>query len=538
MTSMMTAANLLEDVHRAVTAAHFGAVLLMDERGQEVARAGDLELPPAGGIQAQLSDQRDWQIDGLPEGLSVVPSSLEGYGSVLGLLLWLCPGEPREQARQSAGLANKLLQSMGVLDFELENLSRELAETYESVHLLCDVTNASSNTSSVADLCAALLEHLARQVKCRAGAILLRPESGEEDTLRIHATFGAAPVLKVDQLVAADGILAEALVADMPLLVDQIDADSEDSFMGLARQSLVAAALVAQEQAIGVLVLLDRDSETGCFDSRDRKLVDAVATQGASMILGMRMLEVSKELEIGQRIQKTLLPQSLPEPAGLELAGLCTMARVVGGDFYDAVLGPDGELRAVIADVSGHDLGAALLMAAARSLMRSELRTDKSPSEMVARLNELLYEDLERAGLFLTYFVVCIHPRDRLLRFSGGGHNPPLLLHANGRMEMLDSQGLPAGLTPDARFREDQRSLEPGDLLMLYTDGLTEATSPKGALFGEQRLGEALLRHRQQSADQILQSVEQEIRDFAGGAELQDDGTAIMIKVSEQESSG
>jgi sigma-B regulation protein RsbU (phosphoserine phosphatase) len=249
------------------------------------------------------------------------------------------------------------------------------------------------------------------------------------------------------------------------------------------------------------------------------------------MLLGLRMAELSKEIEIGRRIQQSLLPSCLPSVPGLDVASRCAMAHAMGGDFYDAVA-CDGKLRAVIADVSGHDLGAALFMAAARAQFHAELVGRRGPGALATRMNALLHSDLARAGLFATYFALSIDPRRGILRFASGGHNPALLLHASdGGVELLEATGTPLGIVQNARIAERSRRLAPGDLVLLYTDGLTETAAPDGALFGEERLADALARRRGLRAQEILAGVEEEIARFRGGAAATDDGTALLIQV-------
>lgn len=534
MTALSSAAAVLDTLHATFTAAHYDAVALFQPSGEVVAHAGDWYGRVDPDAQFRFPGGR---LEPAVTGHVMEHLPLEGYGACLGALVAIVRQEPADPAAATAALrsAASMAEQLGILDYEVENLSSELVETYESLDVLCDVTAASARSKSVSDLCAILLELLGRQVTSRAGAILLGTELEESiRELRVQAAFGTASICQQGERIPVNEDWAQMLESHGPLLWDHARENAPASLQGLAEQSLLVAPLRAQGRSIGLLMLMDHRAGAGltCFNSRDRKLADAVATQGGAMILGMRLIEVSKELEIGRRIQQSLLPDKLPQPPGLEVSGLCSMARVVGGDFYDAAVGSDGELRAVIADVSGHDLGAALLMAAARSIFRSELNSDRGPAEIVTRVNQLLHEDLQRAGLFLTFFVVAIHPESRLLRYSAGGHNPPLLYRAKEeRLQVLPSPGMPAGLTPHAHFPEKTEQLGEGDVLFLYTDGLTEARSPAGAMYGEQRLGEALLGHRSLEANRLVREMEQEIRAFAGGGELQDDGTALVVKV-------
>jgi serine phosphatase RsbU (regulator of sigma subunit) len=469
-------------------------------------------------------------------GWSARETALAAYGVTFGHLALVWHGTPPDgHAELAAHAAAELSERMATLDYEIENLSRELTETYEAVHLLCDVTAASARSGSAEELAAAVLVQVWNHVRCRAAALLLEPEPlprpGEGGSVRVAAALGDVRNLLVGAPLPRRGAVAEWLEARSSQVLDDVQGFRSrhpgDPVAANATRSLLVAPLTAHERTVGAIALFDRAARPR-FDSRDKKLVDAVAAHAGAMLVGLRMAELSKELEIGRRIQQSLLPVTLPSVAGLELAGSCCMARAMGGDFFDAVATPAGPLRAVIADVSGHDLGAALFMAAARAQFHAELLGRRPPGAVATRMNSLLHADLSRAGLFVTYFLVSIDPRRGLLQWAAGGHNPPLLLR-RGRLGavLLDATGPPAGVDAEARLEERRRRLRPGDLLLLYTDGISEARSPQGAMFGEERIAAVLLRHRDLPAADIVARLEEEVSAFRGGAAPTDDGAAL-----------
>jgi serine phosphatase RsbU (regulator of sigma subunit) len=535
MTSLPALAGTLEGLHDALTARHFEAVVLFDAEGREAARAGAPDLP-----RLELAPQGGGLIVGLPDGWRARETALSAYGTTFGHLALLWHGtSPDGAAETAAHAAAEFSERMATLDYEIENLSRELVESYEAIHLLFDVTGASARSGSADELAAAMLVQVWGHVRCRAAVLLLEPPPGPDGAIapsvRVAAALGDVRGLLVGSSIPRRGAIAEWLESGVPRVLDEVQpfraAHPQDALAANATRSLLVAPLIAHDRAIGAIVLYDR-AERSRFDSRDKKLVDAVASHAGAMLLGLRTAELAKEFELGRRIQQSLLPSALPRVAGLEIAGRCDMARAMGGDFYDAVATPGGGVRVLIADVSGHDLAAALLMAGARAQFRAELLGRRRPAALARRMNDLLHPDLARAGLFLTYFVASIDPRAGTLHWAAGGHNPPLLLKRGmSRPVELAATGLPAGVVPAARLRERGRRLGPGDLLLLYTDGLSETTSPDGAHFGEERLGAALVRHRERPATEILDRLEEEIAEFRGGAAATDDGTALLIKV-------
>ncbi|MBL8842412.1 MAG: SpoIIE family protein phosphatase [Planctomycetes bacterium] len=531
MNALPALAGALPSLHAALTAGDFVAALLFDAGGHELARAGRLDAPVSW-------SPRSATLDGLPIGLVARARRLGTWGTTLGWCVLVGPaGVERSAAQAAADAAFALCERVAGLDFEIEDLARELAETYEAIHLLCDATAASARAASAADLALALLEQLGANVRCGGAALLLaegaRP--GPAAVLRLVARQGRFESLAPNALLPVRPLVAGWLAAPSPVILDDVAElqlrHRDEPLLAVARGTLLAVPLRSRHEPVGLLLLVDRE-ERPQFSARDGKLADAVATHAGAMLLGLRIAELSKELALGRRIQQSLLPSALPQLGGLELAGHCAMARAMGGDFYDALPGPAGELRAVIADVSGHDLGAALFMAAARAQFRTELLGRRRPGPLATRMNALLHGDLARAGLFVTYFALTLDVRRGVLRYAAGGHNPPLLLRRGAAApEPLAATGLPAGVAADARAGERRRKVAPGDLLLLYTDGLTEAESPQGEPFGEERLGELLVRHRERPAAELVARLQEAIADFRGGAAATDDGTALLIKV-------
>lgn len=242
------------------------------------------------------------------------------------------------------------------------------------------------------------------------------------------------------------------------------------------------------------------------------------------------------ELEIARQIQTSLLPKAPLRLGAVEVAGICVPATQVGGDYYDFIC--HGEfVDLVIADVSGHSVGAALIMAEMRSTLKGELRRSHASSVSTAHLlhalNELLYADLNGADLFITMFYLRYNRKSRQLRYSSAGHNPPLLLrHAAPACTGLDADGLILGVSRHVSFDERHLILEPGDRLLLYTDGATETQNAQGEFFGEQRLCQAFTAQRGQSPEVALGNLLEELREFRGSGAFADDISMVALALS------
>ena len=250
------------------------------------------------------------------------------------------------------------------------------------------------------------------------------------------------------------------------------------------------------------------------------------------------------ELAIARQIQMSLLPKRPLRLPDMEVAGLCIPAAQVGGDYYDVIRHGDC-IDLVVADVSGHSVGAALLMAEMRSSLKAELRRSKpdrdSTAQLLAALNDVLFQDLDGADLFITLFYMRYHRITRQLRFASAGHNPPLLLrHGELECQLLDAEGMILGVSRDVRFEEKAITLKPLDRILFYTDGATEAQSAQGDFFGTERLAEAFVALRKDSAESTLDKLIEKLRVFRGGGVFQDDITlaALALMESSEDLSG
>lgn len=248
-----------------------------------------------------------------------------------------------------------------------------------------------------------------------------------------------------------------------------------------------------------------------------------------------RAEEERHELEIAKQIQLSLLPKAPLRLRGIEVAGVCVPA-TVGGDYFDFFSYGDN-LDLVIADVSGHSVGAALIMAEMRSTLKAEIRRDRNRpadiAEILNALNDVLHSDLSGADLFITMFYLRYELETRRLSYANAGHNRALLLRRQGSSCLqLDADGLILGIKRDVAFEEKSLILQPGDLLLLYTDGMTEAQNEAGEFFGLARLCAAFSAHRALPPETMLQILLDELRLFRGQGSFQDDISMVAVRVS------
>ncbi len=239
------------------------------------------------------------------------------------------------------------------------------------------------------------------------------------------------------------------------------------------------------------------------------------------------------EIKIAQRIQATLSPSDPIISEHFEITGYCLPADQVGGDYFDYFYRNESCLDMVIADVSGHSIGPALFMVEARSALRSQVNRLSPPSETVAALNSFLFEDLNNSDYFITLFYLQYDISTQQLSFANAGHPPPLLLSPfQSECRQLDADGMILGVRKNVVFEEKTLTLCKGDLLLLYTDGLTEAENPAGDFFGIERVSELFIRYAHYSPEKIIEALLTHLKQFCQSETFNDDITLMIFKRS------
>jgi sigma-B regulation protein RsbU (phosphoserine phosphatase) len=232
---------------------------------------------------------------------------------------------------------------------------------------------------------------------------------------------------------------------------------------------------------------------------------------------------LNREIEIAREVQERLFPQELPEFSGIDYAGSCRPALGVGGDYYDFIRLSDTELGIAIGDVSGKGIPAALLMASLRASLRGQtIRREDDLATLMSNVNKLVYES-STSNRYATFFYAQYDSVSRKLTYVNAGHNPPLLLRANGTVEWLSEGGLPLGVMEDAKYEERPVALATGDVLVLYTDGVTEASNDIEDQYGVERLEALVRKNATRPAVEIVEALRDEVVTFTGARHLNDD---------------
>lgn len=294
--------------------------------------------------------------------------------------------------------------------------------------------------------------------------------------------------------------------------------------------------LISQGELIGMMHLGPRLSEQE-FSTDDRRLLTNLAAQAAPAVRLAQLVReqeaqararerIDQELKVAQLIQQQFLPRQLPDLNGWQVAAHYQPARAVGGDFYDFIDLPSGDMGIVVGDVTDKGIPAALVMASTRSIIRTEAVRLESPGRLLERVNDLLCPDIP-ARMFVTCLYAVLEPSTGRLRYANAGHNLPYR-RRGGDVTELRATGMPLGLLPGMQYEEEEATLEAGDHLLLYSDGLVEAHNDSGEMFGFPRLKQLV--GRPGPLDRTIDVLLTELGRFTGvGGEQEDDITLVTI---------
>jgi sigma-B regulation protein RsbU (phosphoserine phosphatase) len=317
-----------------------------------------------------------------------------------------------------------------------------------------------------------------------------------------------------------------------------VGADAEAADLLPSARHLLAVAIEVEGERRGILVVADKESRSGVgpFPAEDRRALNLFANQAALALEQARLHQealekerLEREMELAAQIQRRILPRTLPLVEGYQIVGWARPARHVGGDYWDVLTLPDGRTALLVADVSGKGVSAALLVSTLHSALHLLLGRGEPADRLLQAVNGHLIE-FSAANKFATLLIAVLDAATGELSYVNAGHNPGLLLHADGTTTTLDACAVPLGLLPVAVFSESKLQLQAGDLLCLYSDGVTEATSPSGEEYGQDRLEALLRRHLATPLPELRAALDAELREIARGLPQGDDQTVLLLR--------
>jgi len=372
-----------------------------------------------------------------------------------------------------------------------------------------------------------------RAVPAQRGALMLRrPDAPATlDTRVVRAPAGEGR-LDISHTVVQQVVEGRRAVLTDDALADGRFERAESIYLEGIR-SILCVPLWNEREVIG-LIYVDNLVSRRAFSQDDLRLLGLIANMAAVKVENARLqleqierARFAEQLQVAAQIQRRLLPQMDPEVAGYEVRGLSRSCYEIGGDYYD-YLWRGERLALVVADVSGKGVGAALLMAAFQASLRTLASGDADPVALVTGLNRVMVDN-SQASKFVTVFYAELDPARHTLEYVNAGHNPPLCLRG-AEIHKLAATGPVVGLLPGAVYRSERIALQPGELLTLYTDGITECEDAEEREFGEERLTRFVREHGRQPLAELARRLLADLGEFSLGAPRKDDSTLILLR--------
>jgi serine phosphatase RsbU (regulator of sigma subunit) len=497
---------------------------------------------------AQASGHQPCRDGQCPEGWTAIQVPLAHQEEAIGSLR-LC-------ARESDARLSILGQTFGCQlleavnhEYEMDNLSSEILSKYEELNVLYDVGESLHINMNREEICRLAVEKVQQVVGAARTGVLLRDST--EHPLQTVADSGYDPGWKDDPLRDAVLLLADEVVrVGKALLVDSRESFSPElwdrlSVVGETRGlwPILISPIKRGDHLLGVLYASDKSGGQS-FSANDLKLVMAICSQAAVAISNLQMVEALKktealkrEMDIARSIQMKMLPSSPRQSGTVSVAGRCITAANVGGDYFDHIIVEDGSeaemdlIHLLVADVSGHDVGAALMMSVGRKVFHTAVRRHLKPSSLMREFNSVMYDDLSSSDLFITMFYAQYRHSSRSLHFSNAGHNPPFIVRgSDGTVQTMDADGMIVGVLDDVEFEDGEVSLNPGDLAVFYTDGVVEAENRESEQYGLERFQRLVQEHRTAAPEALIDVIYESVKTFAGEVPQYDDITVLILK--------
>ncbi len=415
---------------------------------------------------------------------------------------------------------------------ELKQANRDLDAKVQQLNTLFDLSQEFNATVDRERLLHLLSLALMGQLLVNRYLLLMgeRDADGQPHDFRIVTARGVGEEPLEPELV-------EGLCQLPAMLLLQDEAEADPRWEGLRRRGLVLALPIRHQGETCAMLCLGPKMTGQPYQADDVEFLTALGNLAFVSLHNAFLVEqqiekerLEEEMRLAREIQEGLQPQTIPPIRGLEIAAIALPSRHVAGDYYDVLRLDDDRLLLAIADVTGKGVPASLLMSNLQACIHVMAPLDITLEEAVAHANRVICENTG-FDKFITFFTGIYDARDRSFQYVNAGHNPPMLVHPDGAVELLEEGGLLLGVLRDASYARGTVTLAPGDVLALFTDGVTEAMSPEGEEYGEERLEALLKAHRHRPARAILEAVREDIRRFTGdAATLSDDLTMLVVK--------
>jgi len=412
-----------------------------------------------------------------------------------------------------------------------------LRAAVQELSILNEIATAVSSARELNQVVELIIQKCIKHLKVEQGSIMLLDEKKPDKPFQ---TMVRKVDSKVDVVPYHFGIQLTGwmLKNQKPLVINDFQKDQRFSIAyrkDFNIKSLLSVPLFLKGRMIGVLNIFNKQAKEG-FTVEDQRLMCIIASQSAQVIENARLYEeeqvllrMEEELKVAYEIQINLLPKENPQIAGYDITGKSFPAKEVGGDYYDFIRIDDHHLAICLGDISGKGMPAAMLMANLQATLRGQTLFSTSCKDCLQRSNKLLFQSTD-VQKFATLFYGILNTRKNELYYSNAGHDYPFLFSGDKEPRRLETGGIVLGFLENFAFEEQMIPFSPGDLLLMYSDGITEAMNADEEEFGENRLVEVTLKHRDELASTLIEKIIAAVKLHTGDAPQMDDITLVVIK--------
>lgn len=410
----------------------------------------------------------------------------------------------------------------------------QLQKSVESLSILNDLTMAMTRTADPEKAVEKLINRSMRAVNAEQATVktlTANKTSPLVTQIDIHASSAEHFAVGID-----DSLLGYMLLntPPRPLVIDDPPNDKRFKNLGWEESihSVLCLPLLLRGELIGILTLYNKRGGGG-FTENDSRILSIIAANAAQIFENTNLIKqtsrMEEQLNLAAEIQANLVPDTPPQLEGYDIAGSSTAAQNVGGDYYDWIPIDDTHLAVCLGDVSGKGLPASLIMANVQATVRGQTVIDSQPNERIARSNTLLCRSIDDEH-FVTMWYCVLDAEAHQLIYCSAGHEHPFLVSADGGCRRLDQGGLALGVFENIEYEQQTVGMQPGDVLVVYSDGVTDATTVADEAFGEERLQSVIVENCTNPAQAIVGAIISAVENHAGNADQFDDLTVVVVK--------
>lgn len=415
--------------------------------------------------------------------------------------------------------------------------NNRLRAAVEELSILNEIATAISSTQSLEKIVDLIVHKCVKYLRVEQGAVMLL---NEKDMNKPFHTM----IRKQDSVISSLPYRLDAqltgwmLKNKAPLLVNDLKTDdrfklSPDEKISI--NSLLGVPLMLKGKMTGIINVFNKHDSSG-FTLNDQRLLSIIAAQSAQIIENARLYleeqalrQFQEEMRVAQNIQENLLPKNVPVSEGYQFAGKSIPAKEVGGDYYDFISLKDGRIAFCLGDISGKGIPASLLMANLQASLRGQALIGNECKNSVAFANNILYHNTDPTR-FATLFYSILDKDEHKITYCNAGHNNPYLFSPGKEPRRLSTGGIIVGMIPDFDYIEECIEFKPADVLVIFSDGVTEAMNHSDEEFGEERFEESIKKNMHLNVEDMLKAIFKDVVTFTSGAAQSDDITMLIVK--------